>query len=291
MGCHGVVDETDPANSGITENELTIIRDLYDAEFAPFMSKADYWAAAGNFALIKGAVNANLDLEAPSPPLDITFFHGRLDDATLLDRTKSIPHPHMPDGLNQLTTFFVDSFGMDQGEAVAIMGAHTLGRARADVSGFRGKWVRNENALDNAYFRDMINRGWTQVRVDGGVCPDTGCWQWVRSDVGGNGVMMMNADMTMAEQVQADEEGKSQCVTTGACADDPTGRPLVETFANDNDAWLRTFSTAWNKMVTRQGGGNVVTATSYKAPEYVSAGRRGNIGCPTLSVPYFGICW
>lgn len=43
------------------------------------------------------------------------------------------------------------------------VGAHTLGRARRDASGYNRPWVRNEFGLDNAYFVDLRRRNWRQV--------------------------------------------------------------------------------------------------------------------------------
>lgn len=45
-------------------------------------------------------------------------------------------------------------------------GAHTLGRARPESSGFRGPWVRRgQDLLNNAFYRELLNVGqWTQVR-------------------------------------------------------------------------------------------------------------------------------
>lgn len=43
------------------------------------------------------------------------------------------------------------------------LGAHTLGEANKDNSGYDKAWVDNEYGLDNAYYTDMIERDWEQV--------------------------------------------------------------------------------------------------------------------------------
>jgi len=46
-----------------------------------------------------------------------------------------------------------------------IIGAHTLGRARARFSGFEGAWVRGagEFHLNNGYYRELVEGPWIQV--------------------------------------------------------------------------------------------------------------------------------
>jgi len=46
-----------------------------------------------------------------------------------------------------------------------LIGAHSLGRARRANSGYIGKWVANELALDNSFYKDMIEiDSWIQVK-------------------------------------------------------------------------------------------------------------------------------
>jgi len=47
----------------------------------------------------------------------------------------------------------------------AVLGAHTLGQARPSASGFRGPWVADARHLNNAYFQDLRNKRWLQVRT------------------------------------------------------------------------------------------------------------------------------
>mgnify|MGYP001797254358 FL=1 len=45
-----------------------------------------------------------------------------------------------------------------------ITGAHTLGRARRQASGYNGPWVRGgQNDLDNRFYIEMRDRNWVQV--------------------------------------------------------------------------------------------------------------------------------
>lgn len=44
----------------------------------------------------------------------------------------------------------------------AIMGAHTLGSAKVENSGYKGQWSSKgkEGVFDNDYYREMLSRGW-----------------------------------------------------------------------------------------------------------------------------------
>lgn len=44
-----------------------------------------------------------------------------------------------------------------------ILGAHTLGRARRNNSGFHDKWVEGEFKFDNEFYVDIIEKSWVQV--------------------------------------------------------------------------------------------------------------------------------
>lgn len=78
----------------------------------------------------------------------------------------------------------------------AIMGAHTLGSAKAENSGYKGSWSSkgSEGVFDNDYYRQMITRGWGPDRaVDGNVERN----QWKIVDHGPEG-MMLNSDLCLA---------------------------------------------------------------------------------------------
>ena len=55
-------------------------------------------------------------------------------------------------------------FGFSAQEAVAIMGAHALGKAHAQTSGYSGSWVKCSNVLTAKYYQSLTNAtlGWSQ---------------------------------------------------------------------------------------------------------------------------------
>merc|ERR1711971_1441418 len=65
--------------------------------------------------------------------------------------------------------FFNEEFGFTEAESVALLGAHTLGRAMTGMSGFGGQpsgsWIDGgEERFNNKYFKIRVNSslGWSQ---------------------------------------------------------------------------------------------------------------------------------
>lgn len=46
--------------------------------------------------------------------------------------------------------------GFSREEFVAIMGSHTIGFAREDRSGFKGRWTQNPHVFDNSYYKEVL---------------------------------------------------------------------------------------------------------------------------------------
>lgn len=77
----------------------------------------------------------------------------------------------------------------------AILGAHTLGSAKVENSGYQGDWSTTNGVFDNDYFRQMITRGWGPDRaVDGNVDRN----QWKTVDHGPTDGLMLNTDLCLA---------------------------------------------------------------------------------------------
>jgi catalase (peroxidase I) len=50
----------------------------------------------------------------------------------------------------------------------AILGAHTLGSAKIENSGYEGFWSDSPGVFNNDYYRQMITRGWGPERAVNG---------------------------------------------------------------------------------------------------------------------------
>ena len=62
----------------------------------------------------------------------------------------------------ELISFFTILFDEQQAQLVHFtwlftLGAHTLGRANRNFSGFTGPWTRRVNRFDNSFYRELNN--------------------------------------------------------------------------------------------------------------------------------------
>jgi len=82
-----------------------------------------------------------------------------------LGRTDALPSSCTPDGrlpdatkgTNHLRDIFY-RMGFTDKEIVALSGAHTLGRAHADRSGFEGAWTNEPYIFDNSYYQELLKK-------------------------------------------------------------------------------------------------------------------------------------
>ena len=71
-------------------------------------------------------------------------------------------HPEPHGNGDSVTKFFKDTFDFTPRESVAILGAHTLGHANQQTSGFRNyPWTHGTfiNFLNNDYYKNMVGPG------------------------------------------------------------------------------------------------------------------------------------
>lgn len=48
------------------------------------------------------------------------------------------------------------AFGFTTQDYVALMGSRTLGFAKAEKSGFQGRWTQNPHVFDNTYYKELL---------------------------------------------------------------------------------------------------------------------------------------
>ena len=72
------------------------------------------------------------------------------------------PSPTMT--ATQMYTYFDEHFDFSPNEVVALMGAHTLGGARRQNSGYIGLWIAGgQDVFDNRYYSIMTDNAITWV--------------------------------------------------------------------------------------------------------------------------------
>jgi hypothetical protein len=123
-GPDGCVDFTNPSNAGLEEiwcdgcDLTTVYNDAYS-----HISRADFWVAAAN-AVIRQTSNDGLNLKD-------SFVWGRVDNDSCPESAARLPQAT---GCGQVEDVFLNKLGLSYVDAVALIGAHTLGRGDANVS-------------------------------------------------------------------------------------------------------------------------------------------------------------
>jgi hypothetical protein len=164
-------------------------------KYLNIISRADQWALAGLYAAELssavpgggGQTNApfpfpfvfagRVDCDATTPPAKPCInFQGQTVtcSAKTDNHNVSFPSPNLT--TDQLLVFMANTFQFNDQETVAIMGAHTLGVASRQNSGFPGQggWDNNELRLDNNYYAGIVGPpnatglapNWNLVKVD-----------------------------------------------------------------------------------------------------------------------------
>lgn len=123
-GPDGCIDFASPENAGLDqiwcdECDLTAI---WEASYS-HISRADFWVAAAN-AVIRQTSSDGLDLKD-------SFVWGRVDRDVCANSAERLP---AATSCAEVEEVFLDRLGLSYTDAVALIGAHTLGRGDADVS-------------------------------------------------------------------------------------------------------------------------------------------------------------
>ena len=155
-------------------------------------SRADLWAFAGLVAMEVASQHHNNycnpngqglcpgQFDERSPPCHyrlptLTFKTGRRDcvpNCTGADAfygfcsTANEMHPNPLGNGDSTKTFFKDTFNFTPRESIVILGAHTLGHANEQISGFRHyPWTSGgfEHILNNNYYKQMANPGMYRI--------------------------------------------------------------------------------------------------------------------------------
>ena len=171
-GCDGCLNLNNKDNAGLA-NLTQELEEVYadpDLGYNKLLSRADFWALAATYS-VELAIEHNNKMCKLSPKkfgltsyesckIDIptwTFKTGRKDCATSPKTTKDVHLPGATLDYTSMIDFFKTEFGFSPREMTALMGAHALGSAFPENSGFKGTWtVVDENALNNQYYRFLI---------------------------------------------------------------------------------------------------------------------------------------
>jgi len=216
------------------------------------MSRADFWALSAIVAIERGvriANGENCDFgECPEINMpDITFYSGRTDCSTSPTTDETFDFPDGSLDRTELLEYFTDHFGYTTDEVVALMGAHSMGRNRISNSGYSGTFDATSSALDNQYYKDMVDDSvtWTNEEIT-----RSGKWQFSGADSSGSDVgTRLNTDLVLAYDLTINDDNSCSC-TIGTDCDQADSYDLVSTYAEDADTWAADFAAIMEKLMS-----------------------------------------
>lgn len=166
------------------------------------MSRADFITLAGTVAVRQASLEQTCPRNLPNcalPMPNITLKYGRRDCMTSPMTSDDVVFPNPHGNLTHVLTFFNTRMNMTTRDTVAIMGAHSLGTASFQTSGFNGPWAPPTNRFDNGFFRVLTisNNNWFQRQLNNSQSPvfPQPRYQW--NNTGNNipRIIMLNTDM------------------------------------------------------------------------------------------------
>ena len=125
MGMDGCLDWLSPMNAGLNSiwNFYTPLYRLYEEKYSD-ISRPDFWVIAANAVILLTSVDNALDLQN-------TFYWGRRERDECDGSASRLPSTQ---NCQQVEGVFLDRMGMKWKDAVALLGAHVLGRGNREVS-------------------------------------------------------------------------------------------------------------------------------------------------------------
>jgi len=188
----------------------------------PSLSYADLYILSGVVAIEDmagptiGFKTGRSDAAAPAKPEDDVRFSpdGRLPGADQGSQAATIQH--IRDVFGRM--------GFSDREAVALCGAHAVGRCHTDRSGYWGPWSFSPSTFSNAYFKNLLELEWKPKTTHKGK-KWTGPQQY--EDASGE-LMMLPSDLALVW--------------------DPVFKKQVEVYAKDQAAFFKDFASAYQKL-------------------------------------------
>ena len=166
-GPNGCIDFTFAGNNGLQDVVANLTAVYAQERLDALMSQADFWVLAGNAAVavasaLPPGTSPQGGLPTPDGPLVLPFRYGRVDDASC----DGVDAPFLPSvhaSYADTAAIFCARVGMTPRQLVAVMGAHTLGRATAatNADGYDGSWSGFSSSFSVQYYRQLIGVFWS----------------------------------------------------------------------------------------------------------------------------------
>lgn len=189
-------------------NGLGRARDFLESVLA-----SNKWISHGDLYTLSGVV-AIQEMGGPT----IKWKAGRVDGV----EADTAPDGRLPDA-SQGSSHIRDIFGrmgFNDGEMVALIGAHCLGRCHPQYSGFEGPWTFSPTFFTNDFYKLLVDEKWHIRKWDGNK-------QY--QDDKTNSLMMLPADYALIQ--------------------DKEFRKWVHKYADDNDLFFSEFAKAFSTLL------------------------------------------
>eukprot|EP00927_Polykrikos_kofoidii_P054262 TRINITY_DN48701_c0_g1_i1.p1 TRINITY_DN48701_c0_g1~~TRINITY_DN48701_c0_g1_i1.p1 ORF type:complete len:799 (+),score=94.09 TRINITY_DN48701_c0_g1_i1:88-2484(+) len=145
-------------------------------------------------------------ITSPTFNFKSNFRYGRTTASQCIGSGDLLPDPER--GCPAVEEVFLNRLGLDWDGATALMGVHTLGRAKPENSGYNGFWSdpANGRIFNNAFYQVLLMHAWLPDR---GVMGNPKKNQWSRSGNGrlqglGAREMMLNTDICLVYNDKGD---------------------------------------------------------------------------------------
>mmetsp|Transcript_10700 Transcript_10700/g.24384 ORF Transcript_10700/g.24384 Transcript_10700/m.24384 type:complete len:447 (+) Transcript_10700:70-1410(+) len=213
-GSDGCLDLSDPDNAGLPdclhmgEEFGSSIYDAYKMHCSE-ISLADFVVLAAEAVITLSREHVTQSSSGRgSIDFRSNFRFGRSTATSCTWAEGRLPNPEH--SCTAVEETFLSRMGLSWREATALMGVHTLGRARPENSGYDGWWsdAVNSRKFNNNYFASILGKGWIAERLSAGKN------QWKRADAGRDRgstdgkEMMLNTDMCLA--FSEDRQGRTE---------------------------------------------------------------------------------
>jgi hypothetical protein len=258
---NGCLDFSQPGHGGL----FTTVEKLNTA-WAPFsgsgISFADCIVIAGARAIHHASSVASLGTGRNFEPehigsqtLELPTRIGRVDALTCNDNDEL---PHAADTWADMKSIFTSKFNMTSHDIVAIMGAHTLGRAELANSGHEGKWTNYQSSMSNMFYVNMVLGDW---RRDCNRSPDPtpeSCiqMQWVEPKP--YMALDIDVELVISPQIQCNHFGPATPSSAGpisvgvnnTCPRNIDTIDKLQSYVSTGGTarWWVDFASAWRKM-------------------------------------------
>ena len=205
-GVDGCINFEDPDNNGLEDIHATLT-DLHTS-YTTLLTQADIFQLAAQVATVESFA----DNGAAADILD-TFLVGRPDNiADGCSNDARQPSPHSDFAAIE-ALMGAGGIGFSTREIVVLMGAHSVGRAQTQNSGFDGEWDNSPNVLDNQFYDDLVNDPWN---------PNLNDDEHLQYDFRGR--IMLHTDMALAFEVEDYSTTGLPADTSTVCGNFPNGR-------------------------------------------------------------------